>query len=255
MLKPVLLILFSMGLMSSSGCVISRPVIPESGHYYINPYIDFSTIPRVVVLEFDNRTTRPEVSGAFTDAVTESLQKKHIFSLKILRRTDPAWRNLDLEDTWSYTLKELSAIRRELQADAVLFGAITQYRPYPHMLAGLALKMVDLRDGNLLWAIEQVWDSTDRRVEQRMKVTFNSRMRSGYQPMNWQLFITSPRAFNKFISIEVAETFPEGNYYVRAYGRSGNGGKFGFKTRFLKKTLEIPEKTLKFVGELTTIEP
>jgi hypothetical protein len=156
--------------MFSSSCTLYRPIVPETGHYYINPRADFSTVGKTVVFELDNLSSRPGLSTDLTEALTDAVRKKHLFSLSILYRKSPAWRNLDLNDTSSYSLEELSAIRNQLKADAVLFGRITRYYPYPHMLVGLHLKLIDLRNGRLLWATEQVWDSTDKRVERRMRL-------------------------------------------------------------------------------------
>lgn len=239
----LLLVLFS------SSCTLYRPVVPETGHYYINPYADFSTIGKTVVFELDNLSTRPGLSTDLTDALTDAVRKKHLFSLSVLYRKSPAWRNLDLNDTSSYSLEELSAIRNQLKTDAVLFGRITRYYPYPHMMVGLHLKLIDLRNGKLLWATEQVWDSTDKRVERRMRLFFDSRMRAGFQPLGWELLITSPRAFNKFVACEVAQTLPRPNHYMKLRPASEKVKNPAIS----KKNLEIPQKTLKFSPELAKI--
>ena len=246
----------------SSSCTLYRPIVPETGHYYINPYADFSTVGKTVVFELDNLSTRPGLSTDLTEAITDAVRKKHLFSLSTLYRDAAAWRNLDLNDTASYSLEELSAIRNQLKADAVLFGRITQYYPYPHMLVGLHLKLIDLRDGRLLWATEQVWDSTDKRVERRMRLFFNSQMRAGYQPLDWELLITSPRAFNKFVACEVAQTLPRANHYIplgdalrRRLRPASEKVKNSTKNPAIsKKNLEIARKTLKFNPELARID-
>ena len=212
-LKTILLLVFILLL---PACKIVKPVIPETGHYYLNQHTDFSHINRVVVFEFENHSTNTDLSMTLTEAVTEALGKKHLFSISSLSRSGPAWRKLDLHNEWSYSTEELSAIRQQLKTDAVLFGSITRHRPYPHLLVALHLKMVNLRQGDLIWAIEQVWDSADKRVERRMKKFFKNQMRTGYGPMDWELLITSPRAFNKFVVYEISETFEQ----VRKYGRA-----------------------------------
>lgn len=193
-----------------SGCVItSEPVKSEFGHYYINPNMDFSMIGKVVIFEVKNNSSNPIISDQMTEAIRENLQKKHLFSVSTLYRKDPKWMNLNLENSTNYTLDELSEMRKELKADSVIFGTITQYYSYPHMLMGLHLKMINLRTGKLDWALEQVWDSTDKKTERRMKLFFDENMRQGYQPMDWRLLITSPKAFNKFVCSEIADTFPD----------------------------------------------
>lgn len=252
-LKTTLSILLLLILPLSQGCIITRPLVPESGHFYINPNADFATVGKTVVFELDNRTANQNITIPLTNAIRDLIQKKHIFSLRTVLRRDQAWRDLDLEEAASYSIKELAEIRKQLKADAVIFGYISQYIPYPHMMLGLHLKMVDLRTGQLLWALEQVWDSTDRRVERRMKIFYERSMRDGYEPFGWRLMITSPKAFNKFVVDEVAQTLPEGNPYIKQGSSSENLLNFKIESRILKKTLEMPGKALKVMENMTRI--
>ncbi|HIJ67095.1 MAG TPA: hypothetical protein HPP87_10650 [Planctomycetes bacterium] len=237
-----------------TSCTLYRPVVAETGHYYINPNADFSTVGKTVIFEFDNLSTRPDLSIDLTQALTEAVQKRHLFSVSALYRADPAWRMLDLNGGSTYSLDELSVIRKQAKADAVLFGRITQHHPYPHLLVGLHLKLVDLRNAKLLWATEQVWDSTDKSVERRMRHYFNSRMRAGYQPLDWEILITSPRAFNKFVAAEVAHTLPRQNHYATRQPVSQNTTRSEARAVISKKTLQIPQKTLKFSPNPAKIE-
>lgn len=241
-------------LLALSGCTIVRdPGAQETGHFYLNPYADISGVGKVVVFELDNRTNYPALSGTLTNELSQALRKKHIFTLSTLHHTDPKWRNLDLDVSNSYSLEELASIRQQLKADAVLFGSLTRYDPFPHMLMSLHLKLVDLRNGKLLWAMEQVWDTSDKRLEQRMKRYYKDQVRSGYEPIDWELLITSPRNFNRFVVYEVSQTLPDVNRYARSSPSSENRLNFSGKFGILQKTLELPQKTLKFVAELTTI--
>lgn len=253
-MKPTLVPIILLGLMALTGCTITRrAAVPEVGHYYISPTVEFATIGKVVVFELDNCSSDVQLARTLTETITNSLEKRHLFSLNILMRSDPQFRSLGLEDMSSYSSDKLSAMRRELNADAILFGSITQYSPYPHLMTGLHLRMVDLRDGQLVWAMEQTWDSTDNRLEQRMREFFDSQMRSGYEPMNWQLLVTSPRAFNKFVSFEVARTFPVRRNYMNIPVSSEKNADFSIKSKIFGKTYQVPQKTLKFAEKLTKI--
>jgi len=241
-------------LLALSGCTLMRgPQAQETGHFYLNPYADISGVGKVVVFELDNRTNYPLLSKTITDELSQALQKKHIFTLSTLHHTDPKWRNLDLDVSNSYSLAELASIRQQLKADAVLFGSLTSYEPFPHMLMSLHLKLVDLRSGKLLWAMEQVWDTSDKRLELRMKRYYKDQVRSGYEPIDWELLITSPRNFNRFVVYEVSATLPDVNRYARTPSSSENRLNFSGKSGILQKTLELPQKALKFAAELTTI--
>ncbi|HPD48111.1 MAG TPA: hypothetical protein P5279_02960 [Anaerohalosphaeraceae bacterium] len=202
------IVLVLLALASTSCTYINRSVLLESGHYYVDPATDFTHIARVVVFELDNLSVHPEVGPLLTDALGQAFRKRHLFTLRTIGPDDADWQNLDLSRTSAYSLEELAAIREQLNADAVVFGAIQQYQPYPHLLTGLHLRMVDLRHGRVIWAMEQVWDSSDKTVELRLKRYFETQMRSGYEPLNWQVFLASPRAFDKFVAAEVARTLP-----------------------------------------------
>jgi hypothetical protein len=189
------------------GCTIVNPVVPETGHYYINPDADFSRISRVVVFEFENQTEYPSGSADLTQAITDGLQRKNLFSLRIIPRDSDIWQDMQL-DKPSFTNQELLDIRKRLSADAILMGHLKEYRPYPHLMASLNLKLIDLNNGGVIWGLEQIWDSTDQSVQKRMKMYYRDKMGDIYAPLNWQVLITSPREFHKFIADEVAQTLP-----------------------------------------------
>jgi len=206
-MKKGLVFVFSLVL---AGCRSSGPVAqPPQGHFFLKQSADFTTVGKIAVLELDNRTTRADLADVLTEGLADNLGKKHLFSVQSIFRSEPAWQSLDMERIGDNSLQELARLRQGLGVDAVVFGTITRYRTYPHLMLGLRLKMVDIRDGQLLWAIEDVWDSTDKNTELRMKDFFEKQMRTGYEPMDWQLLIASPKAFNKFVLFEVARTLPD----------------------------------------------
>ena len=91
-----------------SGCTIVNPVVPETGHYYINPDSKFGQIAKVAFIELDNYSDYPGQTRDITEAAVQALQKKHIFNIRIIRKSDPDYADLQLErDT--YSLDELSA--------------------------------------------------------------------------------------------------------------------------------------------------
>jgi len=198
-----------------SACQFQRVTPPVPEYYYLNPDKDLSSVGRAALVELNNDSGYPQIPTDVTEALFQSLQKRQLFSLAVVRRNDPAWRSLQLESPSqtqsmkvppTYSLEQLVSMRKTLKCDAVLIGTITQFKPYPHMAIGLRLKLVDLRDGGLLWALEQVWDSSDKATEYRIKSYFQYQMRSGYAPLREQLVAVSPLEFIKFVAYEVAAT-------------------------------------------------
>jgi hypothetical protein len=199
-------ILFCLAVLFSSCISYYRDSPPAANYYFINPNKSLSTVGRVVVVELNNNSNYPQISSDVTEKMYQALQKKQIFGLTVVRQDDSLWKSLQLDLDSRYTLDQIINLRETLQCDAVLLGTITEFRPYPHMIIGLRLRLLDLRDGDLLWALEQVWDSADKTTEYRIKDYFRAHKRSGYAPLQEQLASVSSLEFIKFASYEVAET-------------------------------------------------
>ncbi|MHC4430257.1 MAG: hypothetical protein ACYTBS_00320 [Planctomycetota bacterium] len=188
------------------GCQNYQVSKPPADYYYLNPNKRLTTIGRVVIVELENDSSYPQMSADVTGSLFRALQKRQVFGLTVVGRADPAWRSLQLDADTTYNLDQILAIHETMKCDAILVGTITEFRPYPHMTIGLRLKLLDVRDGQLLWALEQVWDSEDRSVEQRTKSYFMAQKGSGFEPLQEQLATVSPLEFIKFVSYEVAAT-------------------------------------------------
>ena len=190
----------------TSGCDTPRNTTPESNYYYLNPHKKPSSIGRAVIIELENESSYTKISTDITETLFQALQKKQVFGLTVVRRNEPSWRSLRLEGDSALSLNQILTIQETLKCDGLLLGTITEFRPYPHMVIGLRLKLLDLTDGQLIWALEQVWDSTDKTTQKRIKSYYTARKGSGRAPLHEQLATVSPLEFIKFVSFEVAET-------------------------------------------------
>jgi hypothetical protein len=175
-----------------------------AGSYYLNPTADLSSLGRVALVELDNGSSYPEIAKNATDAIYVGLQKKQHFGLTSIAQDEEIWRSLQSDSDSSYMPEQLLEMRNVLKCDAVLTGAVTQYEPYPHMSIGMRMRLIDLRNGALLWAVEQVWDSADKGVSQRIKQYLKSQKDSGSG--SEELVAMSSLKFLKFVGYEIAET-------------------------------------------------
>ena len=156
-------------LIFGSGC-IRYPVQQTPSHsYYLNPAKNINKTGRVALIDLNNSSPVHQISENVTETLYQEIQKKQIFGLNRIRQDDPAWRALELVPDSYYSLEQVALMRQTLKCDAVLTGTITVYEPYPHMSLGLRLRLVDLSDGQLLWAIEQIWDTTDKSTGRELK--------------------------------------------------------------------------------------
>ena len=83
---------------------------------------------------------------------------------------------------------------------------ITGFEPFPHMTIGLRLKLIDLTDGQLLWAIEQIWDTADETTQDRIKSYYNRNLLPASATLSGKLGTVSSLKFVKFVAFETAET-------------------------------------------------
>ena len=155
----------------------------------------------------DSMSASPEIAAAVTEALFLETQKKQVFGVMVVPRDDPAWQSLQENLDSLQALRQLVASAETLNCNGLLVGTITHYQPYPHMVIGLRLKLLDLTDGQLLWGMEQVWDSADRSIQKRIKTYLKDQRRSGHSPLNEELVVVSPLNFCKFVAYEVAGTF------------------------------------------------
>lgn len=175
--------------------------------YYLSPNKDLRRLGRVALVEMDDTTSSPEIAAAITDSLFLQTQKKQVFGVMVVHRNDPTWQSLQENLDSLQALRQLVTVHESLNCNGLLVGTVTRYEPYPHMVVGLRLKLLDLTDGQLLWGMEQVWDSADRSIQKRIKTYLKAQRRSGQSELREELVVVSPLTFCKFVAYEVAGTF------------------------------------------------
>ena len=190
---------------------------PENrlGHYTA-PRRDLVSVRRVAMLPLANESDHPGTEVGLSEELFRAVQACQLFHVWPLDPQDPDAAALPAVGTQPLSLHDLARLRSALGTDAVLAGTVTRWQPYPRMQTGLYLRLVDLRTGEVLWAVDHVWDTTDEHTQRRISRFFRRRMGTGSDPFGWELGTVSPRAFQKFIAHEVAETLP-----CRTAGRGG----------------------------------
>lgn len=198
-LRPLL----ALFLAAAAGC--DRSEAPAV-HHYLAPPPALQNIQRVALIDLASEL-HPQIAQDMSEALFRSLQNKNIFHLVRIQRTDPACREI-LPPSQRYTLEQLSQLRESLDCDAILCGNIRTFESYPHMQIGLYLYLLDLREGKMVWAVDNLWDVRDKTTESRIKNFFENQLGQGYEPVQWRLGLLSPATFEKFVAFEVAKTLP-----------------------------------------------
>ncbi len=102
----------------------------------------------------------------------------------------------------------LRKIREETGADAVLFSDLTVSELYRPIALGVRAKLLDLETGQIIWAIDAVFDSADPEVAYAAR-EFASR--ATYNPYPFDPaggILQSPRRFTDFVAYCVFRTLP-----------------------------------------------
>ena len=194
-----------------SGCAQYADSKSTPSSHYMNSTKDLKRLGRTALVELTNNSAAHQISPDVTEALFQEIQKKQILGLTIIRQDDPIWRSLQVDMDSSYKLEDLVQIRKSLRCDAVLIGTITGFSPYPHMALSLRLRLIDLSDGQLIWAMEQVWDSTDKTTRDRIEAFYNPKwLIFKDESLSGQLGSVSSLKFFKFVAHEVTETLQPG---------------------------------------------
>lgn len=208
-LKILLFVLF----VCLSGCMRMRQIrynaAPNS--YYLNPAKDLNRLGKVTLIELTDHSVAPGLSMRMTESLFQEFQKQQLFSLTTVPLDDPAWRSLQLNNDGNYSFEELVLIRSILRCDGILMGTITVFEPYPHLTIGLRLRLIDLSDGELVWAMEQVWDTTDKTTQERIEDYYSpKRIILKDEDLRGQLGSVSTLKFLKFVAHEITMTLQAG---------------------------------------------
>jgi len=201
----LLLLLATLVLGPVSGCESANNE-GMAGAYFLDSGKDLGSLGRVALVELDNTSAYPRISEEITQALYLEIQKQQLFGLAVVRQDDPAWRSLQENLDTLQAMRQLVVLRETLRSNGLLLGTVTQYQPYPHMVIALRLKLLDLTDGQLIWATEQIWDSTDKNIQKRIKRYYSRQLRSSAAPLKEELVVVSSLNFCKFVAYEVAAT-------------------------------------------------
>jgi hypothetical protein len=190
-------------------CLAScAPAKPANIHCYSGSAEDFAGLHKVVFVQLADQYGFPQVSDDMTEALFRSIQVRNLFRIEVVKRTNSACQDLLQPGHGEYTLKQLAELKQAFQCDGLLFGMVNSFQPHPHMQVGLYLCLLDLNNGKVVWSVDHMWDTRDRKTEDRLREYFNTEVGKGLEPIQWRLGLISPLAFEKFVAFEVAQTLP-----------------------------------------------
>jgi len=206
----LVLLTISLALPYGSGGCSSTPSqnCPPKVGYYLAPTEELDRVRKVTIVSLSAPKDNETVAEGMTSALFQTVQGRRLFQLDVIDSNDTAWREMDIDVQQPLTPAQYAALRKAYRCDAILLGTIQEFQPYPRMRMSMRLQLLDLRKGKLLWGIDHVWDTTDQATEYRIRSYFSGHETNQFAPIEWHLATVSPRAFEKFVAYEIAQTLP-----------------------------------------------
>lgn len=194
-------------LVMASGCCKPKPEKPFTINYCPASAEDLAKIRQVAFITLASELDDESVAADTSRAVMEAVASRRLFQVDLIDKTDKTLG--DIGGPVPLTLAQMSTIRRTLRCDAILYGRLTVFQPYPRMQMGLRLRLVDLRQGKLVWGVDQIWDTTQQGTQGRIQKYYASRQAYGqFQPLDWHIATISPQSLEQFVAYEIGETLP-----------------------------------------------
>ena len=183
---------------------------PKTINYELHLPEALSHLTRVAMVELSSAYDDQQTASDTTEALAEAIASRNLFEVKVIHKDDPVWERIPRPGENKPSLADLRDMRQAFRCDAIVIGSIRNFQPPPRMQMRVRLRMLDLRDANMIWSVDQLWDSTDEPTARRMEEYFEDQQREGMEPLEWRLALISPLTFEKFVAHEVARTLPPG---------------------------------------------
>jgi hypothetical protein len=201
-------LLTSLLLTLSVGCAHDRPADSQAAvapfQQYLDPRVDWSSIQRVVLMPIANQTAYPKIAEEMQTNLAAELQRVGRFDIVVASREDPGAKAHDIFSRGQFDEIELLRVAREYQAQAVLFGQITNYHPYNPPRIGLSLLMIHPAEGIVIATSEGLWDAREAGTAAQAKQLYGQTLSWPQSMLGADRVLESPDVFQRFVSQQVA---------------------------------------------------
>lgn len=212
----------------SGGCAHDRPA--EVGmatapfQQYLDPRVDWGSVQRVVLMPLANQTAYPKIADEMQTNLAAELQRAGRFDIVVATREDPGASARDVFARGQFDEIELLRVAREYQAQAVLFGQVTQYHPYNPPRVGLSLLMVHPAEGIAIASAEGLWDAREVGTASQAKQLYGQSLSWPQSVLGTDRVLESPDVFQRFVSQQVASSLIPPNSTIIAPEHLDSGG-------------------------------
>lgn len=170
---------------------------PTVCHQYQMRGFDWSGIRRILLVPLGNESIYPHATFEIQEALAARLQCAGRFEVVLARPDTPACRDA-VRASGRFDEAELIALADQHNADAIVFGTITQYQPYAPPRVGLSLRLISPGDGVLIASVDGLWDARDQAVAEQARCYTGLTLDEGQSLLAADLTSGTPSVFRRF---------------------------------------------------------
>lgn len=187
----------------------------EIDNYYVDDSLKEGMIKRVIFVPSKN------LSGYEADGFQESIDEAFLRQLRrskkfdvipygqVLNEEQKAFiDSMDIDRSGSYDADKLFDIGRDVNAQGILFTAVSQYDPKKPLAFGCRINLIHIRRGIIVWAVDEVFDAKRDDIKNLARAYYYDVYNTAQNPsLRWEVLVTSMNEFVEFYFYEVIKTF------------------------------------------------
>lgn len=202
------------------------PPPPAPFQQFVAPNFDWSTVKRVVLMPMANQTAFAHASVEIQTNLAAELQRAGRFDVVVATFDDPGGRARDIFHRGAFDEIELLRIAREYDAQAVLYGNVTQYHPYAPPRVGLSLIMISPGEGVAIASADGLWDARELTTAKQAQSYLQQKLSWRQGLLGLDRPLESPEVYQRFVCEQIATSLmpPEsGQMAPPQFGPTPNG--------------------------------
>ncbi|KAA3595694.1 MAG: hypothetical protein D8M57_02860 [Candidatus Scalindua sp. AMX11] len=190
-----------------AGCITIEKKEFNSLSFFKSDEYSRTSIHRVLLVPFAYETKREKVVKEVTEAFFIEFQKSARFETILPHEIQDSL--LQQNDLWTKGLVRAESIieaRKRYKVDAIIFGKITQYRPYDPPILGIKIGMFSTVTGNVLWSSDAIFDSSEASVVQLIKRYHKNNFQKRQSLYDWKIILLSMKRYAQFVAHHIIAT-------------------------------------------------
>lgn len=177
---------------------------PAPFQQFVAPNFDWTTVKRVVLMPMANQTAFAHASVEIQANLAAELQRAGRFDIVVANYDDPGGRARDVFSRGAFDEIELLRIAREYDAQAVLFGNVTQYHPYAPPRVGLSLIMISPGEGVAIASADGLWDARELTTAKQAQSYLQQKLSWRQGLLGLDRPLESPDVYQRFVCEQIA---------------------------------------------------